>query len=63
LDASSLAAPEKTVKSFLPELQPQGAAVVHEPEGGWDHAAGAPPAAQPRSAGPLALGGLEAGNR
>ena len=63
MDASSRAAAEKTVKSFVPELQPQGAAIVHEPAGGWDHAAGAPPAAQPRSAGPLALGGLEAGNR
>jgi localization factor PodJL len=63
MDASSLAAAEKTVKSFVPELQPQGAAIVHEPAGGWDHAAGAPPAAQPPSAGPLALGGLEAGNQ
>jgi localization factor PodJL len=63
MDASSLATAEKMVKSFVPELQPQGAAVVHEPAGGWDHAAGAPPAANPRSAGPLALGSLGAGNR
>jgi localization factor PodJL len=62
LDAAALAAAEQAVKSFVAEQQPQDAVAVREPPGGWDHAAGAPAQASPRT-GPLALGALQTGKR
>ena len=47
----------------MAEPQPDEATVVREPAGGWDHAAGAPPQAKPRPAGPLSLGAFEVGKR
>ena len=63
LDSSALATAQKAVKSFVAEPQPQDATVVREPTGGWDAAAGAPPRAKARPAGPLALGAIEAGKQ
>jgi localization factor PodJL len=62
LDAAALAAAEQAVKSFVAEQQPQDAVTVREPPGGWDHAAGTPAQASPRT-GPLALDALQTGKR
>jgi localization factor PodJL len=63
MDAAAQAAAQQAVKGFVAEPQPEEATVVREPPGGWDHAAGAPPQAKPRAAGPLALGAFEVGKR
>ena len=63
MDAAALVAAQQAVKSFVAEPQSDEATVVREPPGGWDHAAGAPPQAKPRPAGPLALGAFEMGKR
>jgi localization factor PodJL len=63
LDASALAAAQQAVKNFVAEPQPQEAVTVREPPGGWDHAAGAPPHANPRATGPLALGTFQVGKQ
>ena len=63
LDASALAAAQRAAKSFVAEAQPQDAIFVRAPPGGWDAAAGAPPHAKPRPAGPLALSTFEVGKR
>ncbi|HEY1475452.1 MAG TPA: hypothetical protein VGF53_15360 [Pseudolabrys sp.] len=63
LDDSAIAAAQQAIKNFVAEPQPQDATVVREPAGGWDAAAGAPPRAKTRAAGPLALGAIEAGKQ
>jgi localization factor PodJL len=63
MDAAALTAAQQAVKSFVAEPQPDEAAAVREPPGGWDHATGAPPRAKSRPAGPLALGAFEMGKR
>lgn len=62
LDPAALAAAQQAVKSFVPEPQPQDAVTVHEPAGGWDHAAGAPVRANPRTS-PLAFNAGQTGKR
>lgn len=44
LDAQSLAAAKLAIQTFVPDTQPEGAAVAAAPAGGWD---GAAPAAKP----------------
>ena len=63
MDAAALAAAEATVKTFVPEPQPEEATAVVEPAGGWDHAPGTPPRARARTARPLALGSFEVGKQ
>ena len=64
MDPAALAAAEHAVKSFVPEPQPQEAAVVPEPPGGWDNiTTGTVPRAKPRVVGPLSLGALQTGKR
>ena len=73
LDEAALAAAEQAVASFVAEPQPEDAAIVREPPGGWDHAAGtaqqgaathaAPPHGKPQPAAPLSLGSFRVGNR
>jgi localization factor PodJL len=64
MDAAELAAARHAVTAFVAEPQPAEAAIVPAPPGGWDHAAGAPPArVKPRPAGPLSLGAFQVGNR
>jgi localization factor PodJL len=63
LDASALATAQQAVKNFVAEPQSQEAVTVREPPGGWDHAAGAPPHANPRATGPLALGTFQVGKQ
>ncbi|HEX5211721.1 MAG TPA: hypothetical protein VFW22_08305 [Pseudolabrys sp.] len=62
LDPAALAAAQQAIKSFVPQQQPQDAVTVHEPAGGWDHAAAAPGRANPRS-GPLAFNAGQTGKR
>lgn len=62
LNPAALAAAQQAIKSFVPEQQPQDAVTVHEPAGGWDHAAAAPARAKPQS-GPLAFNGGQTGKR
>ena len=51
LDADELASARDSVKSFVPEPQPQQALTVPVPQGGWDDAAtAAPQQAKPRGA-------------
>ena len=64
LDASTLAAAQQAVKSFVPEAQPDNAVTVAVPTGGWDRASAAqPPAAKSRAAAPLALGAFQVGKQ
>jgi localization factor PodJL len=63
MDTAALAAAQQTVNRFVAEPQPEEAAAVREPPGGWDNAAGAPPKVKPRPAGPLSLGSFEVGKR
>jgi localization factor PodJL len=64
LDPNALTAAKQAVKTFVAKPQPEEAVSVPAPAGGWDHAASAPPPkAQPRPAGPLALGAFNAGKR
>jgi localization factor PodJL len=63
MDAAALAAAQQAVNRFVAEPQPEAAAVVHGPPGGWDQAASAPPRAQPQAAGPLSLGSFQVGKQ
>jgi len=64
MDVAALAAAQETVKTFVPEAQPEDATAVAEPAGGWDQApTSAPPHVRARPAGPLVLGSFEAGKR
>jgi localization factor PodJL len=58
MDPGTLANAQATVKSFVPELQPDEAMVVAQPPGGWDNAAGTtlPPRKRPNA--PMSLGSL-----
>jgi len=63
MDVAALAAAQETVKTFVPEPQPDDATAVAEPAGGWDQAPSVPPHVRARTAGPLALGSFEVGKR
>jgi len=63
IDPAALAEAQQAVTSFVAEPQPEEAAAVHEPPGGWDHADGTPPPAKPRPAGPMSLGAFQVGKR
>ena len=63
IDAAALAEAQQAVTSFVAEPQPEEAAAVHEPPGGWDHADGTPQPAKPRPAGPMSLGAFQVGKR
>jgi localization factor PodJL len=66
MDADELAAAQLVVKNFVATRQPDDAAAVAPPAGGWDSAtttAPAPRPAKPRTAGPLALGSFEVGKQ
>jgi localization factor PodJL len=64
IDAAALAAAQQAVTAFVAEPQPEEAAVVAEPPGGWDHATGAPPPrVKTQPAGPLSLGAFQVGKR
>ena len=63
MDPAMLAAAQETVRTFVPDAQPEEAIAVAQPPGGWDVAAEAPPSARLRPPGPMSLGALEVGNR
>jgi localization factor PodJL len=63
MDPAALAEAQQAVTSFVAEPQPEEAAAVHEPPGGWDHADGTPAPAKPRPAGPMSLGAFQVGKR
>ena len=63
MDPATLAAAQETVRTFVPDAQPEEAIAVAQPPGGWDVAAEAPPRARLRPPGPMSLGALEVGNR
>ncbi len=62
MDAASVAAAQRTAKSFVVKPQPHDAIAVAVPPGGWDDAA--TPAAHGKTrSGPLALGAYKLGRR
>jgi localization factor PodJL len=63
MDVAALAAAQETVKTFVPEPQPDDATAVAEPAGGWDQAPSVPPHVRARTAGPLVLGSFEVGKQ
>ena len=63
MDPATLAAAQETVRTFVPDAQPEEAIAVAQPPGGWDVAAETPPRARLRPPGPMSLGALEVGNR
>jgi localization factor PodJL len=62
MDATSVAAAQRAVKSFIVKPQPHDAVAVAVPPGGWDDAA-APAAHGKARSGPLALGAYKLGRR